>query len=59
MTPRNNEPGNDGVASNPARLDQFGDKLGSENEEEFRSAAAEVCDVSEVTEDAEEEPQNF
>ncbi|MBP1996960.1 hypothetical protein [Paenibacillus eucommiae] len=38
MAGRNNKPDNDGPASNPGRLDQFGDKLSSQNEEEFRSA---------------------
>lgn len=56
MTGRNNEPRSDGVASKPARLDQFGDKLASENEEEFRSAVEEACNV---TDDAAEEPQNY
>lgn len=56
MTGRNNEPRKDGVASNPARLDQFGDKLASENEEEFRSAAEEACNV---TDEAAEDPQNY
>jgi hypothetical protein len=40
MTGRNNRPKNDGPASSPGRLDQFGDKLSSSNEDEFRSAAA-------------------
>lgn len=38
MTGRNNKPDNDGPASSPSTLDQFGDKLASENEDEFRSA---------------------
>jgi hypothetical protein len=38
MTGRNNKPDNDGPASSPSRLDQFGDKLSSRNEDEFRSA---------------------
>ncbi|MCU6792111.1 MAG: hypothetical protein ACE3L7_00255 [Candidatus Pristimantibacillus sp.] len=51
MTGRNNKPDNDGSASNPSRLDQFGDKLSSHNEEEFRSAVdlntEQNCEVEE------------
>jgi hypothetical protein len=47
MTGRNNKPDNDGPASSPASLDQFGDKLGAENEEEFRSAAEQECESEE------------
>ncbi|SFL12967.1 hypothetical protein SAMN03159341_103385 [Paenibacillus sp. 1_12] len=51
MTGRNNKPDNDGSVSNPSRLDQFGDKLSSENEDEFRSAvdlnSAQDCNVEE------------
>lgn len=43
MTGRNNKPENNGPASSPSRLDQYGDKLGSENKEEFLSAAEENC----------------
>lgn len=32
MSGRNNKPDNDGPASNPARLDQFGDKLAEDTE---------------------------
>lgn len=47
MAGRNNKPDNDGSASNPSRLDQFGDQLGSRNEEEFRSAVEEACESDE------------
>lgn len=47
MSGRNNKPDNDGPSSSPDRLDQYGDKLGSQNEEEFLSAAAEVCESDE------------
>lgn len=43
MTGRNNKPDQDGPASSPDRLDQYGDKLASQNEEEFKSAAEENC----------------
>jgi hypothetical protein len=49
MTGRNNKPDNDGPASNPARLDQFGDTLASRNEEEFLAAAVQECDPVEDT----------
>jgi hypothetical protein len=49
MTGRNNKPDNDGPASNPARLDQFGDTLTSENDEEFRTAAEQACESAEDT----------
>lgn len=42
MTGRNNKPKNDGPSSNPDRLDQYGDKLASHNEEEFTSAVENV-----------------
>ncbi|MFF2092836.1 hypothetical protein [Paenibacillus sp. NPDC058174] len=45
MSGRNNKPDNDGPASSPDRLDQFGDKLAQRNEEEFQSAAEEVCET--------------
>ncbi|WP_424765524.1 hypothetical protein [Paenibacillus sp. sgz302251] len=32
MSGRNNKPDNDGPASNPSRLDQFGDKLAENTE---------------------------
>ncbi|NIK79992.1 hypothetical protein FHS15_005176 [Paenibacillus castaneae] len=32
MTGRNNKPDNDGPASSPSRLDQFGDKLAEDTE---------------------------
>ncbi len=44
MTGRDNKPDNDGSASNPSRLDQFGDRLASRNEEEFLSAAEQTCE---------------
>lgn len=43
MTGRNNKPDKDGPASSPDRLDQYGDELASQNEEEFQSAAEENC----------------
>jgi hypothetical protein len=49
MTGRNNKPDNDGPASNPARLDQYGDTLSSQNEEEFRTAAEQACEPAEDT----------
>lgn len=33
MTSRNNEPKNDGPASNPSRLDQFGDNMAQSKKE--------------------------
>lgn len=48
MTGRNSKPDNDGPASNPSRLDQFGDKLASQNEDEFLAAVEqEDCAVEE------------
>jgi hypothetical protein len=49
MTGRNNKPDNDGPASNPERLDQFGDALASRNEEEFRTASEQECESVEDT----------
>jgi hypothetical protein len=49
MTGRNNKPDNEGPASNPARLDQFGDTLASQNEEEFRANAVQECEPTEDT----------
>jgi hypothetical protein len=46
MTGRNSKPDNDGPASNPSKLDQFGDKLASQNEEEFQSAAEQTCEIA-------------
>jgi hypothetical protein len=47
MTGRNNKPDNDGPASSPSRLDQFGDKLASQNEEEFNNSAEQACEPTE------------
>jgi hypothetical protein len=47
LSGRNSKPDNDGPASSPSQLDQFGDKLASENEEEFQSAAEQPCEVTE------------
>jgi hypothetical protein len=47
VTGRNNKPDNDGPASNPSRLDQFGDKLASQNEDEFLSATGHECEAEE------------
>ncbi|EFM11099.1 hypothetical protein PaecuDRAFT_2352 [Paenibacillus curdlanolyticus YK9] len=38
MAGRNSRPDNDGPAGKPGRLDQYGAKLGSSNEEEFEEA---------------------
>ncbi|MDG0794332.1 hypothetical protein OMP38_28475 [Cohnella ginsengisoli] len=43
MSGRNNRPENGGPAGHPGRLDQFGDKLGTRNDDEFRSAADKAC----------------
>jgi hypothetical protein len=53
MTGRNSKPDNDGPASHPGSLDQFGDKLGSQNEEEFSAAVEQACEV-----DATKEPDH-
>lgn len=53
MKGRKNKPDNDGPASNPARLDQFGDTLASHNEEEFRDAVLQECEFAEDTDDKE------
>ncbi|NHN28939.1 hypothetical protein [Paenibacillus agricola] len=45
MTGRNNKPDNDGPASSPSQLDQFGDKLASQNEDEFLAAAEQECET--------------
>jgi hypothetical protein len=45
MTGRNNEPERGGEPSQPSRLDQFGDTLASRNEEEFRTAAEQICET--------------
>jgi hypothetical protein len=47
MTGRNSKPDNDGPASSPGRLDQFGDKLASENAEEFSNAVDGACELKE------------
>lgn len=39
MGGRNSKPKNNGPAGHPGRLDQFGAKLGSDNDEEFFAAA--------------------
>lgn len=54
MSGRNNKPDNDGPASKPGSLDQFGDKLGSSNEEEFQSAFDAACSTG----DAVDEPDH-
>ncbi|WP_169733279.1 hypothetical protein [Cohnella panacarvi] len=50
MSGRNNKPDNDGPVGKPGSLDQFGDKLGSSNEEEFQSAVSANCSVDEAEE---------
>ncbi|MDQ1910370.1 hypothetical protein RAC89_07655 [Paenibacillus sp. GD4] len=44
MSGRNNKPKNDGPASEPSRLDQFGDKLA---EDTVSASQAEACDNNE------------
>jgi hypothetical protein len=50
MAGRNNKPDNDGPASSPGQLDQFGDKLGSQNEDEFRSAVEQAAESGQACE---------
>jgi hypothetical protein len=50
MSGRNNKPDNDGPSSSPDRLDQYGDKLASRNEEEFQSAVDEACETENKSE---------
>jgi len=47
MSGRNNKPDNDGPASSPSQLGQFGAKLASDNEEEFQAAVQESCEGAE------------
>ncbi|MFC4597587.1 hypothetical protein [Cohnella hongkongensis] len=47
MAGRNNKPDNDGPASSPSQLGQFGSKLASDNKEEFQSALEQACESSE------------
>ncbi|XID92757.1 hypothetical protein ACF3MZ_30620 [Paenibacillaceae bacterium WGS1546] len=47
MSGRNNEPDNDGPAGSPDRLDQFGKRLASDNEEEFQAAVEQACEAAE------------
>ncbi|MBB6675208.1 hypothetical protein [Cohnella nanjingensis] len=54
MAGRNNKPDNDGPAGSPDRLDQYGDKLASLNEEEFSSAAEQAEEACRVGPDANE-----
>ncbi|MCM3749231.1 hypothetical protein M3223_17880 [Paenibacillus pasadenensis] len=44
MSGRNSKPKNDGPSSSPGRLDQYGDKLASSNEEEFQASVQEHCE---------------
>lgn len=46
MTGRNSKPDNTGPAGSPDRLDQFGSKLASDNDEEFRQAAEQACEIA-------------
>ncbi|WP_202113232.1 hypothetical protein [Paenibacillus sp. MMS18-CY102] len=46
MAGRNNRPDNDGPAGKPGRLDQYGAKLGSSNEEEFEEAFQQAVDAA-------------
>ncbi|GAB2697970.1 hypothetical protein ACFQWB_04910 [Paenibacillus thermoaerophilus] len=43
MAGRNNKPDNDGPSSSPDRLDQYGDKLTSRNDEEFQAEAIDAA----------------
>ncbi|MEK0313464.1 hypothetical protein [Cohnella sp. 56] len=43
MSGRNSKPASRGPAGHPGRLDQFGDKLGSRNDEELNAAADRTC----------------
>jgi hypothetical protein len=49
MSGRNNKPDNDGPASNPSRIDQFGETLASQNGEEFSAAVERICEPEEDT----------
>lgn len=51
MAGRNNKPDNDGPAGSPDRLDQFGDKLASRNEDEFEAAVLKAESESNCRED--------
>jgi len=44
---RNNKPDNDGPASSPSQLGQFGSKLAEDNEGEFQAAVEQACEVAE------------
>ena len=46
MTGRNSKPDNDGPASSPSQLGQFGSKLAEDNDEEFQAAAEQACEVA-------------
>jgi hypothetical protein len=50
LTGRNSKPDNNGPASKPSQLDQFGDKLSSNNEEEFSSALEQACEAADSEE---------
>jgi hypothetical protein len=50
LTGRNSKPDNDGPASEPSQLYQFGDKLSSHNEEEFSSAVEQDCEAADIVE---------
>lgn len=54
MSGRNVKPDNDGPASAPSRLDQFGDKLAAEGDR-YEDAVIEVCEDAEDTEERSEE----
>jgi hypothetical protein len=46
MSGRNNKPDNDGVASQPSRLDQFGEQLAEDHNVQ---ASVEACDTADKT----------
>ncbi|BBI31718.1 hypothetical protein KCTCHS21_11170 [Cohnella abietis] len=46
MTGRNSKPDNDGPSSSPSQLSQYGDKLASDNDEEFQAAAEQACEIT-------------
>jgi hypothetical protein len=50
LTGRNSKPDNDGPASEPSQLYQFGDKLSSHNGEEFSSAVEQDCEAADIEE---------
>ncbi|WP_256758940.1 hypothetical protein [Cohnella sp. WQ 127256] len=58
MAGRNNKPDNDGPASSPSQLGQFGSKLAEDNEDEFQAALAQECEIAEEACTIVEEPDH-